>query len=275
MLKTQGDRKMNRLLLLFLTSAFLIPSVFADNKVVRLGSTTSVKASGLLALISPRFEKDTGYKLETSATGSGKAMKLAREGKFDILIVHAPASEKKLIADGFATKRIPFMKNYFLVAGPATDPAHIKGLKDIYQALKQIAATKSMFISRADDSGTHKKELSLWRTTRIDPVGSWYYESGLGMGKALELANEKSAYILVDDGTWLAEKKDMSLVALTEDHANLANTYSVVTLNSHRIKNLNQAGAKAFRDWLLSSRGKSIIRGMKRNGMPMFSLIPN
>ena len=266
---------MKRLLLLFLTSVFTISPVFATNKVVRLGSTTSVKASGLLALITPRFEKDTGYKLETFATGSGKAMKLARDGKFDILIVHAPASEKKLIDDGFATKRIPFMKNYFLIAGPAADPAHIKGQTDVYEALKRIAATRSMFISRADDSGTHKKELSLWRAARIDPVGSWYYESGLGMGKALELANKESAYILVDDGTWLANKKGMSLVSLTEEHTHLANTYSVVTLSSQRIKHLNQAGAIAFRDWLLSSRGKTIIRGMKRNGIPMFSLIQN
>ena len=274
MLSRRGDRKMKRLLLFFV-SASVITTAFAADKVVRLGSTTSVKASGLLALIAPRFEKDTGYKLDTFATGSGKAMQLARDGKFDILIVHAPASEKKLIADGFATKRIPFMKNYFLIAGPAADPAHIKGQPDVYEALKRIAATKSMFISRADDSGTHKKELSLWHTTRIDPVGSWYYESGLGMGKALELANKESAYILVDDGTWLANKKGMSLVLLTEDHTHLANTYSVVTLNSQRIKHLNQAGATAFKDWLLSSRGKDIIRGMKRNGEPMFSLVKN
>ena len=266
---------MKRLLLLFLFGAFLASPAFAANKVVRLGSTTSVKASGLLSLVTRRFEKDTGFKLEAVATGSGKAMKLARDGEFDILIVHAPASEKKLITDGFATRRIPFMKNYFLIAGPAADPAHIKGLTNVYDALKRIAATRSTFISRADDSGTHKKEIALWEKAGINPVGSWYYESGLGMGKSLDLANTQSAYILVDDGTWLAKKKDMSLIALTEDRRHLVNTYSVVTLNNRRIKHLNQAGAATFKNWLLSPRGRAVIRGMKRNGMPMFTLLKN
>jgi len=264
---------MKRFLLLFLTSVLLSSPAFAANKIVRLGSTTSIYDSGLLALITPRFEKDTGYKLETSATGSGRAIKLARDGKFDILIVHAPASEKKLIADGFATRRIPFIKNHFLIAGPAADPAHIKGMTNVYEALTRIANTKRLFVSRADDSGTHNKELSLWRMARIDPGGSWYYESGLGMGKALELANKQSAYILVDNSTWLAEKNNMTLAVLAEDHARLANTYSIVMLNSQRIKHLNQAGATAFREWLLSSRGKTAVRDFKRNGETVFSLI--
>jgi len=264
---------MKRLMFLLLVGLFASPAVFADKGVVRLGSTSSVKASGLLALIEPKFEQDTGYHLQSYATGSGKAMKLARDGRFDVLIVHAPPSEKKMIHDGFATQRIPFMKNYFLIVGPTTDPATINGMTNVYQALKRIADSKSLFISRADDSGTHKKELAVWKIAKIDPLGSWYYESGLGMGKALELANEKSAYILVDDGTWLANRIKMSIVPLVEDHRHLANTYSVVMLNSKKIKGINEAGSRKFKDWLLSRKGKDIIRGMKRAGQPMFSLL--
>lgn len=266
---------MNRMLLLLLLCPVLASSAPAADRIVRLGSTTSVKASGLLAKIAPRFESDTGYTLKVSATGSGKAMKLARDGKFDILIVHAPVSEEKLIADGFATQRIPFMKNYFLIAGPPSDPARIGGITDVYEALRRIAATKSTFVSRADDSGTNKKELKLWAAVSINPVGSWYYESGLGMGKALSLANKLSAYVLVDDGTWLASKAGVSLVALVEDHQHLANTYSIVKLNPHRLHNVNQAGANAFADWLLSSAGRQIISSMERNNQPMFTLLKN
>jgi tungstate transport system substrate-binding protein len=247
-------------------------SVQAESKLVRLGSTTSVRASGLLDAIQPAFEHDTGYQLKASVAGSGKAMQLAREGEFDVLIVHAPAAEQELIDQGFADKRQPFMRNYFLIVGPAADPARIKGLTDVREALRRIATAKALFISRGDDSGTHQKELALWKEVAIDPIGSWYFESGLAMGAALNMANEKQAYLLIDDGTWLAKGKTTSLQTLVKDPDRLGNTYSLVTLSKNTLPQLNHAGAAVFAKWLLSDKGRSIIRGMTRDGEPLFSL---
>jgi tungstate transport system substrate-binding protein len=258
---------------LLLAFSCVVPASYADRKVVRLGSTTSVKSSGFLAAIKPSFEKDTGYELRAYATGSGKAMKLARDGEFDVLIVHAPNAEKQLIAGNFAVNRKPFMKNYFLIVGPRTDPAKIESLSSVHDAFKQIAASKSLFISRADDSGTHKKEVSSWKAAKIDPVGSWYYESGLGMGASLALADKKSAYILVDNGTWLAKKNSLSLKVVIEDHQNLANTYSIVMLNKKKLKGIDEKAAAEFSKWLLSSKGKQIIRDLRVDGTPLFKLI--
>ena len=244
-----------------------------ENKVVRLGSTTSVKASGLLVLLVPAFERDTGYRLQTDAVGSGKALQLAREGRYDVLIVHAPAAEQKLIDQGYADRRTPFMRNSFLIVGPPQDPAHIKGTNDAREALRRIEATKSLFISRADDSGTHQKELALWKASGIEPLGSWYYEAGMPMDAVLKLANERQGYTLIDNGTWLANLKTSRLSALVEDLEHLGNTYSIVTMSRKQLPQLNHAGAAAFSKWLLSAKGNSIIRGMIVEGEPLFSLI--
>jgi len=189
----------------------------ADYKVVRLGSTTSMQSSGFLTVVKPVFEKDTGYTLEPHYTGSGKALQLAREGAFDILIVHAPSAEQELIQQGFADKRIPFMRNFFLIVGPPQDPDRIKGLTDAVESFQRIDKTKSLFMSRADDSGTHQKELSIWSAAGLDPIGPWYYEAGFGMAGVLKLADEKSAYTLIDDGTWLAHRKSSPLIVLVQD----------------------------------------------------------
>ena len=240
---------------------------------VRLGSTTSVKASGLLVLLVPAFERDTGYRLQTDAVGSGKALQLAREGRYDVLIVHAPAAEQELIDQGYADRRAPFMRNSFLIVGPPQDPAHIKGTKDAREALRRIAATKSLFISRADDSGTHQKELAVWKESGVEPLGSWYYEAGMAMDGVLKLANERQGYALIDNGTWLANLKTSRLSALVEDPERLDNTYSIVTMSRKKLPQLNHAGAAAFSKWLLSAKGKSIVRGMVVGDEQLFSLI--
>lgn len=245
----------------------------ADNKLVKLGSTTSVKTSGLLDAIKPQFEQDTGYIVKDYATGSGKAIHLAREGAFDILLTHAPVAEQALIDEGFAIERIPFMCNYFLLVGPSLDPAGIKGASDVREAFRRIAETKSLFISRADDSGTNKKEVSIWNAIGIIPMDSWYYEAGLGMDAVLQLANDKSAYTLVDEGTWLANHKYLSLRIMVNDRSHLQNTYSLLILNKNKLPGINFTGASVFTDWLLSKKGKAIISSMVIDGEPMFTLI--
>jgi len=166
-------------------------STQADDMLVRLGSTTSVKSSGLLDALKPAFEHDTAYQLHTEATGDGKAMQLARDGSFDVLIVNALAAEQEMIDQGFAEQRMPFMRSYFLLVGPAADPAHVQCLTNAPEALRRIAASQSLFISRADDSGTHQKELSLWRSAHVEPIGTWYFKSGQSMGAVLALARAR------------------------------------------------------------------------------------
>lgn len=246
----------------------------AESKLVKLGTTTSVKASGLLAVLKPAFERDTGYQLQTQAVGSGKAIQLARDGAFDVLVVHAPAAEKQLIAQGYADRRIPFMRNFFLIVGPPPDPAHVKDTTDAREAFRRIASTKSLFVSRGDDSGTHQLEVGLWKAAGIEPAGAWYYEAGLGMDGVLKLANDKQAYTLIDDATWLANRKSSPLKVLGQDPKRLGNTYSVVMLSKKRLPRLNHDGAGAFAQWLISDKGRAIIRSMAVDGVPMFTLIP-
>lgn len=248
-------------------------SALADSKLIKLGSATSIKASGLFDIIKPNFEQDTGYILKDYATGSGKAIHLAREGAFDILLTHAPAAEQALIDEGIASQRIPFMRNYYLVVGPSSDPAGIKGESDVREAFRHIAKTKSLFISRADDSATNKKEVSIWNAVGIIPMDLWYYEAGLGIGAVLKLANDKSAYTLVDDGVWLANRKNSSLRVLVHDPERLENVYSIVVLNSKKLLQINDDGASIFVKWLLSEKGKALISGMVIDGEPMFTLI--
>jgi len=248
-------------------------SALAESKLIKLGSATSVKASGLLDIIRPEFERDTGYKLKDYATGSGKAIQLSREGAFDILLTHAPAAEQSLIDEGIASQRIPFMRNHYLVVGPSSDPAGIKGVSDVREAFRRIAKTKSLFVSRADDSGTNKKEVSIWNAVGVIPMDSWYYEAGLGMGAVLKLADDKSAYTLIGEGAWLANRKNSSLRVMVHDQEHLDNVYSIVILNNKKLTQINYAGASVFVKWLLSEKGKSVIRGMVIDGEPMFTLI--
>ncbi|HLN60200.1 MAG TPA: substrate-binding domain-containing protein [Symbiobacteriaceae bacterium] len=237
-----------------------------------LATTTSTQDSGLLDVIVPLFETKTGYKVKTIAVGTGQALAMGDKGEADVLLVHAPADEKKLIEKGTAIERKLVMHNDFIVVGPKEDPAKVKGSKTAAEALKKIADAKAVFVSRGDDSGTHKKELSLWKDTGIKNEGAWYQQTGSGMGQTLNVANEKNGYTLTDRATYLANQKNLSLQIVLEGDAPLLNIYHVMLVNPAKFSKVNAEGAKAFSDYLLSAEGQSEISkfGKEKYGQSLF-----
>ena len=238
-----------------------------------LATTTSTQDSGLLDELIPAFEKQTGYKVKTVAVGSGQAIKMGEEGNADVLLVHAPASEKTFMDNGFGVDRRLVMHNDFIIVGLAADPAGIKGTVMAVEAFKMIADTQSGFISRGDDSGTHKMELSLWTTAALTPEDAWYQESGQGMGATLKIASEKGAYTLTDRATYLANKASLGLVILVEGDNALLNVYHVIRVNPEKWPKVNQEGAKAFADFLVSKTGQDLIGkfGVDKFGQALFT----
>jgi tungstate transport system substrate-binding protein len=245
----------------------------AQDKKVILGTSTSLQSSGLLDALKPAFERDTGYTLQAHTTGSGKAIQFAREGAVDVLLVHAPTAEKEFIAQGYVAQRFPYMRNFFLIVGPASDPAGVKGLADARAAFARIARARSLFISRGDDSGNHQQETEIWKAAGVETAGSWYYEAGAGMAAVLKLANERGAYILIDDGTWLAQRKSSPLQVLVRDTERLGNTYALMTMSKAKLPQINHRGAAALAQWLTSARGKAVVSGLKVDGEPLYTLV--
>lgn len=245
----------------------------SPQKNVILATTTSTQDSGLLDVLIPVFEKKTGYFVKTIAVGSGQAMAMGRKGEADVLLVHSPEAEKKFVADGYGVNRRLVMHNDFIVVGPSTDPAKIKGGKSTTDAFKKIAATRSLFVSRGDNSGTHTKEKAIWKAAGVKCDGErWYQETGLGMGQTLNVAAEKMAYTLADRGTYLALKKRLSLDVLTEGDTILLNIYHVIEPNPAKFPKVNGVGGKAFADFMVSKEGQDIVRtfGIEKFGSPMF-----
>jgi tungstate transport system substrate-binding protein len=244
----------------------------AEHKPVVLATTTSVNDSGLLEVLMPDFERVSGYGVKTIAVGTGKALAMGERGEADVLLVHAPASERELLSRGAVSERSVVMHNYFALAGPPEDLAGIRGMKSAVDAVRRIAGTQSTFVSRGDDSGTHKMEQSLWSSAGQDPSGNWYLESGQGMGATLVIASEKQAYTLTDLGTYLAFKQQLRLEVLVPDSPSLLNVYSVLVVNPNRFPQANAAGAQAFARYLLSARAQQLIRefGVARFGAPLF-----
>lgn len=244
----------------------------ADHRPVILATTTSVNDSGLLDVLVPDFERVSGYGVKTIAVGTGKALAMGERGEADVLLVHAPSAEKELLARGAVSERTVVMHNYFALAGPPNDPAGIRGMKSAVDAIRRIAGTQSTFISRGDDSGTHKMEQSLWSSAGQSPTGDWYLESGQGMGATLVIASEKQAYTLTDLGTYLAFKQQLRLDVLVPESPSLLNVYSVLVVNPSRFPQTNVAGAQAFARYLLSARAQELIRdfGVARFGAPLF-----
>ena len=242
-----------------------------ENVNVILATTTSTQDSGLLDALLPVFEKKTGYKVKTIAVGTGQALAMGEKGEADVLLVHAPAAEKKVVEKGAAIQRRLVMHNDFVFVGPAGDSAKIKG-KTTIDSLKAVAAARSPFISRGDDSGTHKMELNLWKAAGIKPSSPWYQEAGAGMGQTLKIADEKLGYTLTDRATYLAQKKNLKLMILVEGDAKLLNIYHVMEVNPAKFAKANNAGAKAFGDFLLSPEGQKIIAefGKAKYGQPLF-----
>ncbi|MCW9047971.1 MAG: substrate-binding domain-containing protein [Gammaproteobacteria bacterium] len=263
--------------ILILLPLYILQPAFADNgvtnnsnKIIRLATTTSTDNSGLLAYLLPTFEKTSGYRVHIIAVGTGKALRMGRDGDADVLLVHAPAAEIKFVNAGFGEKRYPVMVNDFVLVGPLSNPANIKIDSDISYALQQIADHKSIFISRGDNSGTHKKELSLWQTKNNYHKSKAYREVGQGMGKVLQMAAELDAYTLTDRGTWLAFKAKTPLKILNEGDPKLFNPYHIIAVNPERYSNLNYPGAKALINWITSNETQTLIGQFTVNNNVLF-----
>ena len=242
------------------------------NPNIILATTTSTQDSGLLDVLVPMFEEQTGYTVQTIAVGTGEALKMGEEGNADVLLVHAPSSEVTYMEGGHGQDRFLVMHNDFVIVGPAEDPAGVKGLgpKDAFVAIFNAGAP---FVSRGDDSGTHKKELALWKSTELDPNGqAWYMETGQGMGASLTVASEKSAYILTDRATYLANKDNLQLEILLEGDNTLLNVYHVITVNPAKSDKINYEGALAFANFMVAPETQVIIAefGVEKFGQPLF-----
>lgn len=245
-------------------------------RTVILATTTSTQDAGLLDVLVPAFEKRTGYSVKTIAVGSGQAIALGRRGEADVLLVHSPDDELKLVSDGFGVNRRVVMHNDFVVLGPPADPAGIRGSASAADALGRVAGAGALFVSRGDGSGTHARENGLWRKAGLAPEGkAWYQQTGLGMGETLNVASEKAGYTLSDRGTWLARDRarPLALQVLVEGEPGLLNVYHVVEVNPARWPKVNAAGGKAFADFMVGAEAQGIVRtfGVQQLGAPLFS----
>jgi tungstate transport system substrate-binding protein len=255
----------------------LITSVaFAETR-IRMASTTSTQNSGLFDYLMPIFEKKTGIKIDVVAVGTGAAIEIGKRGDADVVFVHAKEQELKAVEEGAFVNRHDVMYNDFVVIGPTNDPATIKGLKSATDVFKKIAGSGSSFVSRGDKSGTHTKELSLWKKAGIEPVGQkWYLEVGQGMEKTQRIADEKRAYTLTDRGTWLAtkDKDKLDMIVVLEGDTSLFNQYGVMAINPEKFKTAKYKEAMEFVNWIISKEGQDIVASFKdKNGNALF--IPN
>jgi len=255
-----------------LVLAILPQPAEAQRPPVILSTTTSTQDSGLLDVLVPLFERQTGYSVKTIAVGTGQALALAARGEADVVLAHAPGLEKKYVADGKMLNRRLVMYNDFVIIGPADDPAKIKGTKKAANAMKAIASTGSRFVSRGDNSGTHTLEKALWKLAGVEPQAGWYIESGQGMGATLGIAADRNAYTLTDRGTYLAFQKRVRLPILLEGDKPLLNIYSVMEVNPSNGPKVNTAGGNAFADFMVSADVQKIVKtfGVDKYGQALF-----
>jgi len=247
--------------------------VAPTNPSLILATTTSTQDSGLLDVLVPDFEQKTGYTVKTVAVGSGEAMKMGQECNADVLLVHSPSAETDFMTNNYGSDRRLVMHNDFIIVGPAADPAGIKGSATAAEAFTKIADTQSPFVSRADKSGTNTKELAIWKAANITPEGDWYVESGQGMGATLKIASEKGDYTLTDRATYLANKDNLQLDLLVEGDKNLLNIYHVIVVNPANCSTVNNAGALAFANYIVSPEAQSLIGsfGVEKYGQSLFT----
>ena len=260
------------LLALVLALAAVASAQAPASKTVILSTTTSTQDSGLLDVLIPLFEKQTGYSVKAISVGTGQALALAARGEADVTLAHAPGAEKKYVAEGKMQNRRLVMYNDFLVIGPEADPAKIKGEKSVVVALKKVADGKARFVSRGDKSGTHTLELALWKAAGITPAAPWYIESGQGMGATLGIANDRQGYTLTDRATMLPFAKRVGLTPMVEGDKLLLNVYSVMEVNPANGPKVNAAGGKAFADFMLTPQTQAVIKtfGVDKYGQPLF-----
>ena len=253
--------------------AFAAPVAHAQDKSIVVASTTSTQDSGLFEYLLPIFKQKTGITVKVVAQGTGQALDTGRRGDADVVFVHAKSAEEKFLAEGQGVKRFPVMYNDFVLIGPKTDPAGIKGMKDVAKAFQTIKAKQAPFISRGDRSGTHSAELKLWKDAGIDiekDKGPWYKAIGQGMGATLNTAAGMNAYALADRGTWLSFKNRGDLVVSVEGDKRLFNQYGVMLVNPAKHPNVKKDLGQAFIDWLVSPEGQRAIASYKINGQELF-----
>ncbi|MSP31483.1 MAG: extracellular solute-binding protein [Pseudolabrys sp.] len=245
----------------------------AQEKSIVVSSTTSTQDSGLFGYILPLFKSKTGIDVKVVSQGTGQALDTGRRGDADVVFVHAKSQEEKFVADGFGVKRFPVMYNDFMLIGPKSDPAGIKGSKDVGTALKTIMAKGAPFISRGDKSGTHSAEINLWKASGVDiekEKGPWYKSIGQGMGAALNTASASSAYVLADRGTWISFKNRGDLIIAVEGDKRLFNQYGVMLVNPAKHPKVKKDFGQLFVDWLVSPEGQKAIANYKINGEQLF-----
>jgi tungstate transport system substrate-binding protein len=242
----------------------------ASESVLRLATTTSTANSGLLEFLIPRFTRETGIEVHTIAVGTGKALRLGREGDVDIVLVHARAAEDAFVEAGYGVDRADVMYNDFIIVGPRSDPAGAASSDSVARVLQRIYDSKQPFISRGDDSGTHKRELILWESADKTPAGSWYREVGQGMGKTLQIANEIDGYTMTDRGTWLAYQSKLDIQLLFEDDPPLFNPYGIIAVNPARHPDVNYVGASKLIKWMTAPEAQKMIGEFKIKGQQLF-----
>lgn len=241
------------------------------NKPIRLATTTSTENSGLLHYLLSEFKEDSNLDIHVIAVGTGKALRMGRDGDVDVLLVHAPAAEQKFVAQGYGIKRVPLMYNDFVIIGAPGDPASIRNSTSIEQVFNKIQASGNLFISRGDDSGTHKKEMKIWSAAKLSPEGDWYREIGQGMGKAIQIANELDAYTLTDRGTWLSYTDKVKLEILYQNDTKLHNPYGIIAVSNVHYPDINIKGADTLINWLTSARGQQLIGQYKKYNQLLFT----
>jgi tungstate transport system substrate-binding protein len=267
----------------------VLASAGCERRAIRFATTTSTENSGLLDILKPAFEKRHGIRLDVIAVGTGRAIRHGENGDVDAILVHSRAAEERFVEQGFGVDRRDVMHNDFVILGPAGDPAGVRGARDAAAApfdklrtpppsracrgaaaLAKIAASRSPFVSRGDDSGTHKKEMSLWREAGVAPDGAWYVEAGQGMGACLVIAHEKRAYVLADRGTYLAYKDKIEIGVLVEGDPRLRNPYGVIAVNPERHPRVKYDEATTFIEWLTSAEAQALIAEFKVGGEQLF-----
>lgn len=266
--KMMSKKNLRTILFLSFTLALTLPSYAED--ILKMSTTTSTENSGLLAVLNPAFEAKYNIKIQVIAVGTGKALKIGENGDVDVVFVHAPAAELRYVEQGDFIDRSAVMHNSFVIVGPKSDPADIGSVKTAMDALTNISNSKSGFVSRGDDSGTHKKEKQLWEQAKIEPKGNWYSAVGQGMAAVLRIADDKQAYALTDRGTQISYSDKMSLTILFEGDAVLFNPYHVMAVNPDKHKYVNYNLAKKYISFVTSKEGQMIINDFRKGKQQLF-----
>jgi len=249
------------------------PARAVETVEIRLATTTSTRDSGLLDALLPQLERDTGVRAQVLAVGSGQALRIGADGDADLLLTHDPNGEQELVASGAVIDRRPLMFNDFVIVGPASDPAGISGMHDAAAALRRLSESHAPFLSRGDDSGTHRKERRLWKAAGVEPSGDWYREAGQGMGATLAMAAESGAYTLADRSTWSAHAAMAQLPVLVEGDPALRNPYAVMRVNPERHPHVKSDAALRAEEWLTGPVGRAAIRDCRPRGTQLFFLL--